>query len=121
MSIDRQCFLVDVRSERYVLLCNEIIYASSLKKLNEEVLELIKERVVQFPKSSVEDYKIEAEDLLYIIVEGQSVLDLTKKVNKHISKGWKTVGGVQLGEDSTRGGPNNKKFYFLQSLTRGSY
>ena len=121
MSIDRQCFLVDVRSEQYVLLCNEIIYASSRKKLNEEILEVIEARAKQFPKSNVEDYRIEAEDLLYIIVEGQSVLDLMKKVNKHIDKGWRTVGGVQLGEDSTRGEPNNKKFYFLQSLTRGSY
>ena len=119
--IDRHCFLVDVRSEQYVLLCNEVIYASSRRKLNEEILEVIEVRAKQFPKSSVEDYKIEAEDLLYIIVEGQSVLDLTKKVNKHLCYGWKTVGGVQLGEDSTRGGPNNKKFYFLQSLTRGSY
>lgn len=119
--IDRQCFIVDVRSEQYVLLCNEMIYAASRKKLEEKVLEIIKEKAKQFPKSKVEDYKIEYEDLLYLIVEGQSVLDLTKKVHKHMCKGWKTVGGVQLGEDSTRGGPNNKKFYFLQSLTRGSY
>ena len=76
---------------------------------------LIYSGILPSPKSKVEDYKIEYEDLLYLIVEGQSVLDLTKKVHKHICKGWKTVGGVQLGEDSTRGGPNNKKFYFLQS------
>ena len=68
--IDRQCFIVDVRSEQYVLLCNEMIYASSRKNLNEKVLEIIKEKAKQFPKSKVEDYKIEYEDLLYLISTG---------------------------------------------------
>lgn len=32
----------------------------------------------------------------YIVIEAASVEDLTKQVNRMISEGWKTVGGVSI-------------------------
>ena len=68
--------------------------------------------------NSEKDYFFEAEELNYIIVEGDSIFDLTKKVNKHIEKKWKPLGGVQIagaGGDSSDG-PGWSHYYFAQSL-----
>ena len=96
---------------------------NGLKGASEKKEEIKKEWINKLQAFSIEDYEVKVEDLLYIVVEGRSPLDLTRKVNSHIDKGWKTLGGVQIG--GAGGASNNggswSEFYFVQSLTRGSY
>lgn len=46
---------------------------------------------------NIEDYTIEYRNLEYIVLKSGGAVDLTLQVNDHLSKGWKALGGIQVG------------------------
>ena len=66
---------------------------------------------------NIEDYTIEYKELEYIVLENSQSVDLTLQVNEHLVKGWKTLGGIQIGANG--GGEGYSawgNFMYVQSL-----
>jgi len=141
MDIKSKCFLVDItRINRYsefwdcklqcfpkiacsIKICHErIFYYDSIQEVRRKTSEIIKEEENcesnSRKKYCESDYNVQVEKLNYIVLEEKSAFELTKKVNKHLEKGWEALGGIQI---AGAGGDSSEcsswsKWRFVQSL-----